>query len=298
MLTLLLAVVSHLIRLALRLWRKRSFRPYRQFSSTDNPAVHWRRKPHWVRREIIRLAALLSRPTCRAIAGIFNRRFAQSRKTTVGKTFVNGVLRAKRYEIEVERRQIKNAKPRRVPRNLIWGLDLTGKTDANGKLHSVLGILDHGTRANLDLAAFVRKSSFTLLGHLFLAIGKFGKPQAVRTDNEAVFTSKLFRLALPLLGIRHQRIDPHCPWQNGRMERFFGSLKKKLDRLAVDSLQALNHALAEFRFFYNHVRPHQNLGGATPAEAWAGVDPYASKVKHEYWFEGWDGLLCGYYLRR
>ena len=66
----------------------------------------------------------------------------------------------------------------------------------------------------------------------------------------------------------------------------------------MDSFDALNQALAEFRFFYNHVRPHQNLGGATPAEAWAGVQPYVNKVKDEFWFEAWDGLLQGYYLRR
>lgn len=133
---------------------------------------------------------------------------------------------------------------------------------------------------------------------LAIAIGTFGKPKAIRTDNEAVFVSRTFRLALLLLGIRHQRADPGCPWQNGRIERFFGTLKDKLDRLAVDSMEALNLALGEFRFFYNHVRPHQNLSGFTPAEAWAGVDPYALKVKREYWFEAWDGLLNGYYLRR
>jgi len=41
----------------------------------------------------------------------------------------------------------------------------------------------------------------------------------------------------------------------------------------------------------NHIRPHQNLNGLTPAEAWVGVDPYATGIKDEYWFEAWDGLL-------
>jgi hypothetical protein len=42
---------------------------------------------------------------------------------------------------------------------------------------------------------------------------------------------------------------------------------------------------AEFRFFYNHVRPHQNLYGSTPAEAWVGIDPFADGFRKEYWFE-------------
>lgn len=113
-----------------------------------------------------------------------------------------------------------------------------------------------------------------------------------------IFMSRAFRFALFLLGIRHQRTDAGCPWQNGRVERFFGTLKEKLDRLAVDSFEALNQALGEFRFFYNHVRPHQNLDGKTPAEVWAGVDPFTARVREEYWFEAWDGLLRGYYLRR
>ena len=111
-------------------------------------------------------------------------------------------------------------------------------------------------------------------------------------------TKSHFRLALFLFGIGHQTTDLHCPWQNGRVERFFGTLKEKLDQLAVVSFDALNSALGEFRFFYNHVRPHQNLAGATPAEAWAGVDPHSARFKQEYWFEAWDGLLAGYYLRR
>lgn len=142
------------------------------------------------------------------------------------------------------------------------------------------------------------KSSWALVGKLIEPIRRYGKPKTVRTDNEAVFTSGVFRFALLLLGVRHQTTDLGCPWQNGRVERFFGTLKEKLDRLAVDSFQALNQALTELRFFYNHVRAHQNLEGRTPAEAWAGVQAYADSYQKEYWFEAWNGLLQGYYLRR
>jgi len=159
-------------------------------------------------------------------------------------------------------------------------------------------ILEHPSRAALRLEALENKSSWALVSRLVSAIKRYGKPLAIRTDNESVFTSRAFRFALALLGVRHQRTDPACPWQNGRLERFFGTLKEKLDRLAVDSLQALNGALAEFRFFYNHIRAHQNLRGLTAAEAWAGVDPFAARAKDERWFEAWDGLLTGYYLRR
>ncbi|MBT9591860.1 MAG: transposase family protein [Thiobacillus sp.] len=235
---------------------------------------------------------------CRKLAFIFNRRYAVSRRMKVGKSFVADTLREHRYEIEIERRRIKHRVPPAMPRNLVWGLDMTGKTDSQGRLHMVLGLLDHGSRGLLTLAALPDKCSWTLLGHLFLAIGKYGKPRAVRTDNEACFASRVFRFVLALAGIRQQRSDPGCPWQNGRIERLFGTLKRKLDQWEIAGVEALNDSLAEFRFFYNHVRPHQHLQGWTPAEVWSRIDPYARPVRQEYWFEAWDGLLQGYYLRR
>ena len=182
--------------------------------------------------------------------------------------------------------------------NLVWGLDLTGRTDAAGKLHMIFGLIDHGSRGLLALAALPNKASWTLLGHLFLVIGQYGRPRAVRTDNEACFTSWVFRGARALAGIRQQKSDPGCPWQNGRIERLFGTLKQKLNQWEVAGIAALSSSLGEFRLWYNHVRPHQHLQSATPAEAWSRVDPYAQPVRQETWFEAWDGLLQGYYLRR
>jgi len=69
-----------------------------------------------------------------------------------------------------------------------------------------------------------------------------------------------------------------------------------LNHWEVDSLVQLNAALPLFRFWYNHVRPHQYLDDKTPAEVWAGDDIFQRRSKKEYWFETWDGLLGGYYL--
>ena len=300
-LALFFTLAEMLFALVRRLGPRRRLTGYRRVISASRVFVRSPAKPEWVGKEIIRLKALLSEAGCRTIATVFNRRLGghpnHRRRATVGKTFVCEFLRRHRYEIEVERRRIKNARPRPLPQNLIWGLDLTGKATLDGRTHLVLAILEHASRAALWLEALKTKSSWVLIRKLIEAIKRYGTPRAVRTDNEAVFTSSAFRLALFLLGIRHQRTDPHCPWQNGSVERFFGTLKEKLDQLAVDSFEALSQALAEFRFYYNHVRPHQNLGGSTPAEAWAGVRPHVDSYK-EYWFEAWDGLLKGYYLRR
>ena len=253
-------------------------------------------KPAWAIREIIRLKALMQDAGCRTIAHAFNRRYAASRKMTVGKTLVADTIRQHRYEIEVTRRTLKHRVPSALPCNLVWAIDLTGKGDAAGNMHMIFGMVDHGSRALLTLAALPNKASWSLLGHLFLAIGKYGKPRAVRTDNEACFTSRLLRIVLMLSGIRHQRSDLHCPWQNGRIERLFWTLKQKLDQWEVADAVQLAGDLKMFRFWYNRVRPHQHLGGRTPHEAWRGIDPFARHAKLRGWFEAWDGLLQGEYL--
>jgi transposase InsO family protein len=249
-----------------------------------------------VTKEVLRLAALTG-AGCRSVEHLFNRLHAARRKMSVGKSYVSYTIRNHRYAIEVLRRDIKHRPPRPVPGNHTWALDMTGKGDGVGAIHSILGIEDHGTRGLLALKALERRNAWTILGHLFLAIGRFGAPRALRTDNEAVFKSFVFRTIVWLAGLRQQFTVPSCPWMNGRIERLFGTLKEKLDRIEIDSREALVRLLAEFRFWYNAVRPHQNLAGLTPDEAWRGIDPYAKPPKSVHGFQAWDGLLRGYYLR-
>jgi len=249
-------------------------------------------------RELVCLKACLPDAGCRRVADVFNRCFAAKRKITVSKSYVAYVLMRERYAVEAERKRIRRKKPFDPPRNAVWAIDLTGKQDAGGQIHSILGFIDHGTRRLLSLAVPADKCAWTLLGHLFLAMGRYGKPKALRSDNEHVFTGKVFRLGLRLAGIRQQRTQLGCPWQNGRIERLFGTLKNKLDQWCVADKAQLNHALASFALWYNAIRPHQNLNGRTPMEAWAGVDPYRNAPKQALWFEAWGGLLTGFYLRR
>ena len=102
-------------------WQALRRRPlgYRRITATPATFPRTPPKPAWVRKEVIRLKALMPEAGCRAIADIFNRRFAAKRRMTVGKTFVAELVRQHRYEIDVVRRRIKNARPKPVPRNLV-----------------------------------------------------------------------------------------------------------------------------------------------------------------------------------
>lgn len=148
------------------------------------------------------------------------------------------------------------------------------KTDTEGQPHLALAILDHGTRACLRLRGLPDKSSLTLIRELLEAVKRYGLPTFLRTDNEAVLVSSLFRFGLWLLGIRHQRIQPGSPWQNGQVERFIGTVKRALSEQPLANSQQLSTALDDVRTWYNHERPHDHLHGRTPAEVWAGIDVF------------------------
>lgn len=259
--------------------------------SVPCPKIRARAKPAWVKLELIRLKARMPKAGCRSLADIFNRRHGPG--MTVGKSYVADMLRRQTHAVWMERRRMRNRKPGRTPRNFVWGLDMTGKMDSQGRLHMILGLVDHGSRLALELARLKDKRAWTLLAHLARAVGKYGRPRFVRTDNEPVFSSIIFRLGLRLLDIRHQQTEPHCPWQNGKIERFFGTLKEKLEGRLVENAEQIDRDLASFGRWYNRVRPHQHLDGRTPWEAWQDIDPYARRIRLRRWFSAWDGSLQG-----
>jgi len=196
---------------------------------------------------------------------------------TVSKTYVADTCRKHQYLIYETRRKLNHRVPRPMRRNRVWSCDLLAKTDSEGRTHLALAILDHGSRACLRLQQLADKSSLRLLQELVQAVKRYGRPQFIRTDNEAVLVSRLFRLGLWLLGIRQQRIQPGCPWQNGRVERFIGTVKRELRQEALTGGEEFDHRLTSIRTWYNHDRPHDHLQGRTPAEVWAGIDIFRAQ---------------------
>ena len=275
-----------LIRLCRRwygsLWEYRTrstpCRPWgRRGLPEHQPKCHMPPKPKWVRDEVIRLKALMPEAGCRTIAHHFNRRWVAKRQMTVSKTYVADTCRRHQYRIYEARRKMKHRVPRPMRRNRIWGCDLLTKTNQQGQPHVALALVDHGSRACVRLQPLADKSSWRLLQELVHAARQYGRPTFLRTDNEAVFVSRWFRLGLWLLGIRHQRTEPGCPWQNGRVERFIGTVKRELARASITNGKEFDTALRNVRAWYNHDRPHDHLQGRTPAEVWAGIDVFRAK---------------------
>ena len=217
--------------------------------------------------------------------------------TVCGNT-VRTWLRKYASEMETVRTATRNRVPRHVPRNHCWGIDATGKAEPSGRVYFIFGIIDHGTRLVIELLRMEDETAPALLRQTLLAVKRYGKPRWIRTDNAPVFRSAVFGDGLAAAGIRHVFSARGKPWQNGRIERLFLTLKQKLDLWKAQEGWELDGLLHEFRFWYNEVRPHQHLHGHTPAEVWSGINPYRCAPKGVSRFMGWNGLLTGLYLHR
>lgn len=86
------------------------------------------------------------------------------------------------------------------------------------------------------------------------------------TDNHFSYRkSKDVREAMEALGAKHKFIRPHCPWQNGKVERFNRTLQVEWAyRQVFTSNDQRAAALAPWLEHYNTERRHTALGGHAP----------------------------------
>jgi transposase InsO family protein len=90
--------------------------------------------------------------------------------------------------------------------------------------------------------------------------------KAVMTDNHWSYTrSTALAAHLKQMKARHVLIKPHCPWQNGKVERFNRTLQSEWAyRQVFTSNTERAQALAPWLETYNTRRRHTALGGLPP----------------------------------
>jgi transposase InsO family protein len=90
--------------------------------------------------------------------------------------------------------------------------------------------------------------------------------ERVMTDNHWSYThSNALAELLAQLDATHKLIKPHCPWQNGKVERFNRTLQTEWAyRQVFTSNQDRADALAPWLDHYNSQRRHHALGGQPP----------------------------------
>lgn len=112
--------------------------------------------------------------------------------------------------------------------------------------------------------------------------GEDGKPvekPEIRSDNGSGYISKEFKVVLKENGLGHHRIKPHCPEENGLIERMHRTLREELDGEALTNLLAAEKIFARVVRRYNEERLHSALGFLTPADYYRGnpAERYAAR---------------------
>ncbi|MEQ9448749.1 MAG: integrase core domain-containing protein, partial [Rhodospirillaceae bacterium] len=102
----------------------------------------------------------------------------------------------------------------------------------------------------------------------FGTLGKVETEFLLRSDNGLVFTSRHFTAIVRSYGLKQEFITPHCPRQNGLVERVIRTLKEQcVHRHRFESIQHAMRVISDWIAFYNNRRPHQALAMRTPTEA-------------------------------
>lgn len=109
-------------------------------------------------------------------------------------------------------------------------------------------------------AAFLRRAA------VYFAIHGITTIERLMTDNAFAYRhSTDMKNTCADLGIKQTFIKPHCPWQNGKVERLNRTLATEWAyRQPFTSSTARQAALAPWLEHYNNVRRHSALGGLPP----------------------------------
>jgi transposase InsO family protein len=166
--------------------------------------------------------------------------------------------------------------------NHIWMIDLTEIRGLLGLfVYKLVVVLDVFSRFPLAFGVFEKEpTAEEVLGVLDRAMRGHGRPWHLVTDQGSQFTAAVLRETLEALAIR-QRFGAVGRYGSiAIIERFWRTLKELLGcrlwpPLSPAHLQARTElALA----YYAHLRPHQGLGGATPAEVYLDETPAVKRA--------------------
>ena len=158
--------------------------------------------------------------------------------------------------------------------NHVWGIDHKGWIRlGDGSRAEPFTVTDGFSRYLISLTATGSTQYAECKPPLERAFREYGLPEVIRSDNGSPFASSgttgLTALSVwwIKLGIRHERIDPGHPQQNGRHERFHLTLLEAM-RPPPPTRAAQARRFAAFVRDYNEERPHESLGQRMPASVY------------------------------
>jgi transposase InsO family protein len=170
--------------------------------------------------------------------------------------------------------------------NDLWTIDFNGQfRTRDGVCCYPLTVADQRTRYLLTVHALVNARAVGARAAFARASRTYGLPRAIRTDNRVPCANTGLHGLTQLsawwlrLGIRHQRILPGRPQQNGAHERMHKTLKAEACRPPQATARAQQRRSDTFRAEYNAERPHTALAGCPPASRYVvSARPYPTRL--------------------
>jgi len=148
-----------------------------------------------------------------------------------------------------------------------WAWDFMEDRTEGGRKLRVLTVEDEFTRMCLAIEVEHRMNSRFVADTLMGLIAQHGAPRFIRSDNGPEFIARYLMRLFAIHGIEARHTDPGSPWQNGRNERFNGSLRDEC--LNMETFASRDHARMICKVYgrhYNALRPHSSLKYLTPGE--------------------------------
>lgn len=151
--------------------------------------------------------------------------------------------------------------------NHVWAYDFVHDWCVNGRQLKILTVVDEFTRECLAIAVEYRMGAQSVCAVLTKVMAERGVPEFVRSDNGPEFIAEALMKMLAGRGIACRHIEPGSPWQNGKNERFNGTLRSECTEMETFYHRDQARAVCGlFRRHYNGERPHSALGYQTPEE--------------------------------
>jgi transposase InsO family protein/DNA-binding XRE family transcriptional regulator len=167
--------------------------------------------------------------------------------------------------------------------NHVWMVDLTGVKGLFGLVtFKVAVVFDAFSRMPLSVWVFSKEASAPEIARFVSKAAKrHGRPAHFISDHARCFTGQVFRRKLLRLGVKQRFGAVGRKGSIALIERLWRTLKDTLGlRLLRPSAAEDLAATVELGLVhYAHFRPHQGIGGATPAEVYFGRAPsYLSAI--------------------
>jgi len=166
----------------------------------------------------------------------------------------------------------------RAQPNELWQMDFKGHYGlGDGTRCHALTVLDDHSRYALGIRACSNQQRETVQTELIRIFRRYGLPLAMLMDNGSPWGTgdwhnSYTRLVVWLLrlGIKVSHGRPFHPQTQGKDERFHRTLSEELlQREAFENLLKMQLGFDQFRFSYNHERPHEALAMIVPAKCYA-----------------------------